>query len=257
MKRASLLLLLATSSCTTYRAQTFHAETGEDLPDDVEQLFAMSDADARWGPKGPDLVRSRAAAEHALALEPDNGAAAWRVARALFHLSHAHGDDAAKLAAKCIDVSRVATERAPDDVSAHYYASLCMGARAQAKTVEGLDLVERMLAEAKRALELDPEALHGGPHRLLGGIYLRAPAWPASVGDLDAALEHLEAAVRIAPTWAENHLLLAEALLADDREDEARAALEESKKRMADLEGWRDAWRADVERLERELGAAD
>ncbi len=252
MKRAAILCL-ALASCTTYRAQTYHAASHDELPDDVDRLFAMSDEAARWGPKGPDLPRARAAAEHALAIEPDNGAAAWRLARALFHLAQAADERAAQLAAECIDVSEVARANAPDTAEVHYYASLCMGARAQAKTVEGLDLVERMLAEAKRTLELDSKILHGGAHRLLGGIYLRAPAWPASVGDLDAALEHLEAAVAIAPDWAENHLLLAEALLADDREDEARAALERAKAKMADEEGWRDAWAPDVARLERAL----
>ncbi|MEQ8272054.1 MAG: tetratricopeptide repeat protein [Deltaproteobacteria bacterium] len=254
MKRWALCLLL--SACTTYRAQTFHAEADGTLPDDVEALLAMSDEAARWGPAGPDLQQSRAAAEHALTLEPENGEAAWRVARALFHLAQAT-DDAA-LAGRCIDVAELATKQVPDAAIAHYYASLCMGARAEAKTVEGLDLVERMLDEGKRALALDPTVLHGGPHRLLGGIYLRAPAWPASVGDLDAALEHLEAAIAIAPDWAENHLLLAEALHADDRDDEARAAVERARTLMVDpaSEGWRDAWAEDLRRLEARMGTS-
>lgn len=255
MKPAVLLFLVVNLGCSAYQARGFTPDhDGHDLPAEPEKLIAIADESALLGPGGPDLDRSRAAAERLLEIEPNNGEAAWRAARALFHLAMSDDTKAERLSARCIDVSEVAVKNTTR-AEPFYFHALCMGARAQARYVEGLDLVKRMVASGKRAVELDERTLHGGPHRLLGGIYLRAPAWPASVGDLDAALEHLERAIEIAPDWAENHLLLAEALLEDDREEEARAALDRAKALMdrPEAEGWRATWQQDVAKVEARL----
>lgn len=248
-------MLLVNLACSSYRAGDFSPDHGGGaLPADVPVLLSIADESARLGPAGPDLDRSRAAAERALELDPKNGEAAWRAARALFHLAMVDNAKAEPRSARCIDVAAIAVAQL-ERAEPHYYLALCMGARAQTRFVEALDLVKRMVQSGKRAVELDERVLHGGPHRLLGGIYLRAPAWPASVGDIDAAIEHLERAVAIAPDWAENHLLLAEALLEDDREDDARAALTRAKRLMTAVaaDGWRDTWQRDVDKLDERL----
>lgn len=250
--------LVLTCACAGYRAGAYEpgASTGA-LPDDVEALLLVADEAARRGPSGPDLERSLAAAERALAVDPQHSAAAWRAARALFFLADRAADssESAELAAKCIDASAIATRNRPALAEAFYYQALCMGARARVKSIEGLDLVKRMVEAGTRAREIDPQVLHGGPDRLLGGIFLRAPAWPASVGDLDAALEHLEAAIALAPEWAENHVLLAEALLSDEREDEARASLARARALLdhPDADGWRAHWQRDIDALDARL----
>jgi tetratricopeptide (TPR) repeat protein len=131
-----------------------------------------------------------------------------------------------------------------------------MGARALARNMEGLALIPRMLEQAESAVEKDPMVAHAGPYRLLGGIYLRAPAWPLSVGDLDEALRHLEKAAELGPSWAENHLMLAEALVEDDRKDEARAAFDKAKQLLEESSaaGWREVWRDDFDLMEKRLG---
>ncbi len=224
------------------------------LPTQPAKLLALSDEYARLGPEGPDLKKSLAAANRILAGDPKHGEAAWRAARALYLKTYDPAGDAGELSARCMDVSAVATAYSKG-AEAAYYAALCMGARAKARQIEGLDLVPRMEKAGKAALEADPEIFDAGPHRLLGGIYLWAPAWPASVGDLDLALEHFEAACEIAPDWAENHMLLAFALFEDEQYDEARAALDRAKARLElpRARGWRTQWSARIAELEQML----
>ena len=167
-------------------------------------------------------------------------------------LTSSSADNKAKVAQQCMDVE-VEDE---DPAEAHFYLALCMGARALARNMEGLKLIPKMLEQAETAAEKDPMVAHAGPHRLLGGIYLRAPAWPLSVGDLDEAIAHLEKAAELGPSWPENHLMLAEALVEDDRKEEARAELEKAKELLKDpsSDGWRDFWRTDFEKVEKKLG---
>ncbi|MEL7239459.1 MAG: hypothetical protein AAGK78_11405, partial [Planctomycetota bacterium] len=196
---------------------------------------------------------SLAAANAILASQPHHGEAAWRAARALYLQTYAkptEGDHGERTA-RCLDVSAVATAYSKR-AEAHYYKALCMGARAKARQIEGLDLVPRMEEAGKAALAADQAIVHAGPHRLLGGIYLFAPAWPASIGDLDLALEHLNTAVELAPDWAENHMLLAHALIEDEQFDVGRAALEKAKT-LLDCplaSGWRTHWQMMIKELE-------
>ena len=264
MLRASHAILFAclVVACA-HQPQKYVVEVDSDqtLPKADDALLALSDTTAVLGPAGPDLVRSLAAANRILARNATHGEAAWRAARALY--LQTYGDpskrskdrpDRGDVTARCMDVSAVATAYSKR-AEAHYYAALCMGARAKARKIEGLDLVPRMEKEAKAALAADPTVLRAGPHRLLGGIYLWAPAWPASIGDIDLALEHLEAAVELAPDWPENHLLLATALVEDEQFDAAQARLEEAKRRLGAPEaaGWLPHWQTQIAELEEKI----
>jgi tetratricopeptide (TPR) repeat protein len=225
------------------------------LPADRTALLAEADRTAADGPSGPDLARSLAACRALLAVDPSDGDALWRSARARY-LRIAAGQEAepAEAAALCMSDGERARAALPGAPSAFFHA-LCMGARAQAVNLEGLGLIKRMVEAGEAARAADPSFAHGGPDRLLGGIYLKAPSWPTSVGDGEAAVEHLEAAVAVAPEWAENHLLLAEALLEEDREDEALAALERARAVLdaPEASGWRGSWTPSLEALAKRL----
>lgn len=235
-----------------------HLDVADDapLPEGEAALLAEADRAAARGPDAAFMGRSLRCANAVLADQPAHVPAAWRAARALYFLSTQAEEKSARadLSARCMDVAAVAT-RGEGSARGHYYAALCMGARAQSKNLEAIGLLPKMVESGKRALALDATIVHGGPDRLLGGIYLRAPAWPTSVGDIDEALTHLEQAIERAPDWAENHLLYAEALAEDERTDEAKAALQRARTLMArpDQAPWQALWSKDAAKLEKAL----
>ena len=77
----------------------------------------------------------------------------------------------------------------------------------------------RLENEMKQALALSSDIDSGGPLRLLGAPYLKAPAWPKGIGNRDKALELLEKTAKEHPGHPLNHLFYSQALW--DEGDEA------------------------------------
>jgi tetratricopeptide (TPR) repeat protein len=102
----------------------------------------------------------------------------------------------------------------PNRVEGHYWLALNLCGQADAGgNLLGRKLLPRILEELKRALALNETYDQAGAHRVLGRIYYEAPPWPLSVGDRQKSLQHLRAAVRLAPGVSTNHLYLAQTLL--------------------------------------------
>jgi hypothetical protein len=103
---------------------------------------------------------------------------------------------------------------APDRVEGHYWLALNLcGQSEEGGKLLGHKLLPRIMEELQRALALDASYDQAGAHRVLGRIYYEAPGWPLSVGDMQKSLQHLQAAVRLAPGTSTNHLYLAQTLL--------------------------------------------
>ena len=169
----------------------------------------------------------RASLENALfALEEGRSRAggdvelAWRAARAAAALA---GDpDVARarrleLAARGVEHARAALAAAPDTAPAHYYLAINLGLRAQALAATGatggLETVPAIADAARSVIRLSPGYDHAGAFRLLGMLLVRAPPWPASIGDVAEGVRNLEEAVRRDGDFPLNHLLLAEGLI--------------------------------------------
>ncbi len=94
----------------------------------------------------------------------------------------------------------------------------------------------------KRCVDQDPDRDEGGPLRVLGALYLKAPPWPAGVGDEEKALELLEQAVEDHPNHPLNHLFLAEAQIEDEEYEAAQENIDQARKL---LDPARFFWRAE------------
>jgi tetratricopeptide (TPR) repeat protein len=95
----------------------------------------------------------------------------------------------------------------------HYLVAYLTGLEAENDPLRGIELVPVIEREARLAAELSPEVDHGGPDRMLGELYLKAPPFPVSVGDVEKAVACYQRAVGRAPDFPENRLGLTEALL--------------------------------------------
>ena len=222
-----------------------------DLPDAPDALLAEADRASRDGPAGPDLERALAATQRLLWDDPHHDGATARALRAFHYLAAGRSDArTAAVARRCQPLASRAAAHAASGAETHLFAAICLGH--YAKATDSKDLVAEVVRLATAARTADPSVDHAGPDRVLGAIFLRAPAWPVSVGDLDRATDHLEAAVGRAPGWPENHLLLAEAFAEDGRDDEAANALAAAQAKLSDpaFAAWRTTWNAMAEALQ-------
>jgi hypothetical protein len=116
----------------------------------------------------------------------------------------------------------------------------------------------RLESEMKRAVELSPDIDYGGPLRLLGMLYLKAPPWPTGIGDGDKALELLKRVAEKHPAHPLNQLFYAQALWEVEGADAATQV--ESRmaagRKLLQQGKWgysREPWEREFAELEKEI----
>lgn len=103
----------------------------------------------------------------------------------------------------------------PDHTAADAFARAAIAGRlVQARGLAVAGLVAVVERFARRSLELDPKFRDGAATRMLGTLYVLAPGPLLEEGDSEDGLALLEGLAAARPQIPENHLRLAEALLA-------------------------------------------
>jgi len=146
-----------------------------------------------------------------------------------------------------------------DDGAVHYYLAANLGLAVRDDMTVAMANLHRLEAEFKAAVKLSPDFDDGGPLRLLGMLYLKAPAWPAGIGDGDKALDLLGQAVEKHPGHPLNHLFYAQALWEVNGESEGRRVKEEMAAGWKLLESgnWgynKKPWKQEFADLREEIG---
>lgn len=147
------------------------------------------------------------------------------------------------------------------DGAVHYYLAANLGIAIREHIILAMENLNRLEAEMKQALALSPKLDDGGPLRLLGALYLKAPAWPNGIGDRDKALELLAKAVKEHPGHPLNHLFFAQALWGEGEETnltQAKAEFTLGEKLLVEGNwGYSKApWKKEFDGLEQEFTAA-
>ena len=114
-----------------------------------------------------------------------------------------------------------------DSLESNFWLAVNRGSYGQEKGImQSLAMVTPIKKTAEKALELDESYFYGGPWRVLGRLYHKAPGFPISVGSTKKAIECLEKAVALGPKFFLNHLFLAEAYISNRDRAKAREHLE-------------------------------
>ena len=141
-----------------------------------------------------------------------------------------YADDAADKIAfyeEGADCGKTGAEIDADSLEANFWLAVNSGSFGQEKGImQSLALISPIKAAAEKALAADETYFYGGPHRVLGRLYAKAPGFPFSVGNAKKAVEHLTKAVEIGPKFFLNRLFLAEALISNRDKKQAREHLE-------------------------------
>lgn len=146
-----------------------------------------------------------------------------------------------------------------EDPVALYWYAMNMGQLLIHHPLRALKNLGRMERSLKKAAAGVPDLDGGGPLRVLGVLYVKAPAWPQGIGDADKGLDLLKQAVERHPEHPMNAYFLARALWdvdGDSASDEVAARLADARKALAARPwGWvSERWQRDIDALAKEAG---
>lgn len=114
-----------------------------------------------------------------------------------------------------------------DSLEANFWLAVNYGSLGNEKGImKSLSLIQPIKNCVEKVLEIDESYFYGGPWRVLGRLYHKAPGFPFSIGDSKKALECLEKALQFGPKFYLNHLFIAELYQSLRNKDKAREHLE-------------------------------
>lgn len=127
-------------------------------------------------------------------------------------------DSALVYADKGLGLAKKAVKKMPDSGRAHYLLAVLTGLQIKNdpwwdQMADGLPLVSVIVEQAQIASTLAPEVDWGGPNRVLGDVYVAAPAPPISVGSTQKAISHYKKAVLDGGDYPGNRYKLAKAYM--------------------------------------------
>lgn len=174
-----------------------------------------------------NLTADAAALKEAAALQPKGFGAMWRLARHHFTKSDQSRSDAVKkregkLSWQYADKAIAANPKHP---AGYYWATAGIGefsTGAGLLTALRMGIADKFKRYAKSTIARSKRFEHGGGYRALGRFYFKLP-WPKR--DLDKSIALLRKAVQAGPYKARNYAWLAESLIKDGEEKQAKAVL--------------------------------
>lgn len=187
----------------------------------------------------------------ALAADPKNDTAAWRLSQAWFWIgiNTPEGQDVEPFE-KAVNAAKQAVAINPNSLPGHYWLGVAYGVYGKAKGVmKSLSLVDPIKEEMNWVIAKDPNYENGGPYRVLGRLYFKLPGLFG--GDTDKAIENLKKAVQLGPNRWINHLYLAEVYIKEDKTPEAKALIKQIIAGPAEtgFEPEYKLWKAEAEQL--------
>ena len=114
-----------------------------------------------------------------------------------------------------------------DSLEANFWLAVNYGNFGQEKGImKSLSLIQPIKNHVEKAIEMDETYFYGGPWRVLGRLYTKAPGFPLSIGNTKKGVECLEKALEFGPKFYLNHIFIAEAYQANRNKDKAKEHLE-------------------------------
>jgi tetratricopeptide (TPR) repeat protein len=197
------------------------------LPFYISAAAAQS-ADTLYADRANLASARRAAAlwSSAIAGDPRNADAAWKLARLDYWLgNHAPESERRGFLENGIDAGRKAAALQPNRPEGHFWVAANMGALAESFGLrQGLKYRKSIKDEIETVLRLDPQFMEGSADRALGRWYFKVPSLFG--GSHKEAEAHLRASLSYNPNSTASHFFLAEVLLDDGRKDDARGELQ-------------------------------
>jgi tetratricopeptide (TPR) repeat protein len=151
----------------------------------------------------------------------------WRLAKACFLMTEGvkNNDQRLIYARKGVTYAQKALKLNAGRVEPSYF--LALNTAKVAEATHEVKLMKSIVGYAKRAASIDERYDDAGPLRILGKVYITAPAWPVSVGSSEKGVEVLSRAVELAPVPI-NRIFLGQAYYHDEEYERAEKELKQA-----------------------------
>lgn len=98
-----------------------------------------------------------------------------------------------------------------NSLEANFWLAVNYGSFGNEKGImKSLSLIQPIKNHVEKAMEIDESYFYGGPWRVLGRLYHKAPGFPISIGNSKKAVECFEKALELGPKFYLNRLFAAE-----------------------------------------------
>jgi tetratricopeptide (TPR) repeat protein len=206
----------------------FYISAAAAQPPDPAARDRVGDADGLYADRANLASARRAAAiwSAALAADPRNAEAAWKLARIDYWLgNHAPEAERRGFLETGIDAGRKAAALQPTRPEGHFWIAANMGALAESFGLrQGLKYRKPIKEALETVLRLDPRFMEGSADRALGRWYFRVPRLVG--GDRKLSEAHLRKSLTYNPDSTVSHFFLADLLEDEGRTAEARSELQ-------------------------------
>lgn len=223
------LIIFTITGCSVPFQQSpiFHDIDIKNFPISRSELLSLSHRSYRTEGPAKFVAQSLVAAQSVLHREPNNEVANYFVARAAFWLIE-YGNmesDEEEMAKHGFESAEKLMEIDPSRAEYSFLAGAHMGIMIKHSLRPSVIRLRKVRDFFENAAKLNPRLNEGGPLRALGMIYVLSPPWPAGVGDIDEGIDMLQQAVRMFPTYPENHIYLAKAYMEDKQWKKAKESV--------------------------------
>jgi tetratricopeptide (TPR) repeat protein len=128
---------------------------------------------------------------------------------------------------KGVEYGKQGVEAEEDSLEANFWLAVNYGSYGNEKGImKSLSLITPIKNLAEKCIGMEETYFYGGPWRVLGRLYNKAPGFPISIGNNKKSLECFEKALEFGPKFYLNHLFIAELYISDRKKDNAREHLE-------------------------------
>lgn len=207
-------------SCRSHSGSAAPANNNESAAGDIaqaDQFYRQRDDLVRLE-QGIVLLRQ------AIAIEPANYDAAWRLAKFDYYLAtHTDGDYREKAFREGIEAGKTAVQLRGNQPEGHFWLGANYGGSLESEGITGLASIDDVRKEMETVLKINEGYQDGSAYMVLGLLDLKAPM--IAGGDRQRAVTEMEKGLQFGKANAFLHLHLAEAYQAVGRTSDAREQL--------------------------------
>lgn len=180
---------------------------------DVATLLREADAHYNLRPDRNEVDKAIEIYRNVLALDPSNYEAAWKLSKAYWYVgNHSPKEKKKEYFGLGVKAAQQAIQINPNDCRGHFWLGVNYGLLAEESGwMEALRLVDRIKDAMAHAERLDPNCECGGPNRVLGKLYSRAPFFKG--GSKSKAIRLLKNSLKQCPSDTQSRIFLAEIYL--------------------------------------------